>query len=74
MAMLTEAYGRGVPPGRGSYKVLATHPDEGRSRWLTVAWEPVQRVWLIGRCSLEALGYRVVEWRAADEATARCEP
>lgn len=60
------AYGRGLPPGRGTYVVLAQHPDEGRSRWLTVTWEPVQRVWLIGRCSLEALGYRVVKWRKAD--------
>lgn len=61
-------YGRGDPPGRGSYKVLATHPDEWRSRWLTVVWEPVQRVWLIGRCSLEALGYRVVKWREVGTA------
>lgn len=63
-------YGRGLPPGRGTYVVLATHPDEGRSRWLTVVWEPVQRVWLIGRCSLDALGYRVVKWRPLDPTPA----
>jgi len=67
-------YGRGLPPGRGTYVVLAQHPDEELPRWLTVVWEPVQRVWLIGRCSLEALGYRVVKWRKADPAVQGPEP
>jgi len=56
-----------VPGGRGSYRIEVEHPQEGRRRLLTATWEPVQRVWLVGRCSIEALGYRVVGWEDAGD-------
>lgn len=58
------AYASKAPPGRGSYTIEVTHPEEGRRRELTATWEPVARVWLVGRCSIEALGYSVVGWRS----------
>lgn len=51
------------PGARGSFTIEVSHPQESRRRELTATWDPPGRVWLVGACSIEALGYRVEGWR-----------